>query len=206
LHRQLSASREEVYSDWLQWVLQQVRDLRLIGQILGSPKLKLLANSGEPIRIEREVHVPWGYVDQTGRLDVVIYQGAETIAVVEVKTREYSDEDLKKHKGYSEWLTATSPEAELVFLAIEDTNSDTFGFRFISWANVCIALRAIAARLMAAEQILGTSLVLAFIGAVEQNLLGLASPSAGTIPIGRIPRMADHLAKAEQAEVAHGQW
>ena len=37
LHRQLSSSREEVYSDWLQWILLQVADTRLIGRILGSP-------------------------------------------------------------------------------------------------------------------------------------------------------------------------
>lgn len=203
LHRQLSASREEVYSNWLQWVLQQVRDPGPIGRILGSARPDGFANSQEPISIDREEWVERGHVDQTGKLDLVVRQGNQILAVVEVKTREYSAEDLKKHKGYRDSLASTSPGAELIFLAVERPEFDLGGFRFVSWADVCIALRIAAAQMLAPEQILGTSLILAFVGAVEQNLLGFASPGAGPIPIGRIPRMADHLARAEKPEATH---
>jgi hypothetical protein len=153
LHRQLSSSREEVYSDWFQWVLEQVADARLIGRILGSQRRERFANSQEPISVEREVSVERGHVGQTGRLDLVISQGRERLAVIEVKTRAHSDSDLEKHKGYRESIR--SPETELIFLSIDLPESgDLGGFRFLSWADVCVALRAIAPRLLGPAHIL----------------------------------------------------
>jgi hypothetical protein len=199
LHRQLSSSREEVYSDWLQWILLQVADTRLIGRILGSPNWERFAGLPDPIEVEREVPVKHGHLDQTGRLDLVIRQGSPWLAVIEVKTRPFSEFDLEKHKGY---VDSSPPEADLIFLATEppDDRMDLGGFRFLSWADVCVTLRAIAPRLLEPERILSTALILAFVGAVEQNLLGLVSPEIMPRPIGKVPRVADHLAKAAQKE------
>ena len=206
LHRQLSSSREEVYSDWLQWVLVQVQavDVRLIGRILGSPDPERLANSQEPIRVEREVVVEHGYIGQTGRLDLVLKQGPRLLAVIEVKTRAYEDSDLKKQEGYREAFN--SPETELIFLAVETPHSDPFGFRYLSWADVCVTLRAIAPRLLLEqERVLGTALILAFVGAVEQNLLGFVSTETTPLPTGKVPRMVDHLTKAARMEERFGE-
>jgi hypothetical protein len=202
LHRQLSSSREEVYSDWFQWVLLQIADARLIGWILGSPNAERFANSQEPIRVDREIPVEHGHIDQTGRLDLVISQGSARIAAIEVKTRAYSEADLEKHKGYSDSII--SPETELIFLSVDLPDSDLSGFRFRSWADVCVTLRAIAPRLLGPERILGTALILAFVGAVEQNLLGFVSPETTPMPIGKVPRMVDHLTIAAQTEVEIG--
>jgi hypothetical protein len=203
LHRQLSSSREEVYSDWFQWVLEEVADTRLIWRVLGSPNRERFANSREPIRIAREERVEHGHINQTGRLDLVIRQGSGMLAVIEVKTRAYSELDLEKHKGYCESIGST--ETELIFLSVDLPDSDLFGFRFLSWADVCVTLRAIAPRLLEPGHILGTALILAFVGAVEQNLLGFVSPETTPMPIGKAPRMVDHLAKAARTEVALGE-
>ena len=201
LHRQLSGSREEVYSDWLQWVLEQIKDIQRIGRILRSPNLERFATSQEPIRVEREVVVEHGYIGQTGRPDLVLKQGSQLLAVIEVKTRAYEDSDLKKHEGYRESIN--SPDTELIFLAIDppDSDSDLFDFRYLSWADVCVTLRAIAPSLLLEQKrVLGTALILAFVGAVEQRSLGFVSPETDNLPIAKVPRMVDHLTKAARME------
>jgi len=201
LQRQLSSSREEVFSDWFQWVLQQVSDARLIGRILGSTELERLGNSQGPIRVDREVRVEHGHTDQSGRLDLVVKQGSRCLAVIEVKTRTYEEADLGKHKGYRESIS--SPGTDFIFLAVESTGLDLGGFRFLSWADVCVALRRIAPHILDPEHILGTALILAFVGAVEQNLLGFVAPEPAPPPIGKVPRMVRHLMKA-RIEVNRG--
>lgn len=99
LHRQLSSDREEVYSDWLQWVLQQFSDPQSLGRILGSPNLAQLANPDEPVIVDREITVEHGYAGQAGRLDLVLRQQSRRLIVVEVKTRAYAGADLEKHVG-----------------------------------------------------------------------------------------------------------
>lgn len=199
-HRQLSSSREEVYSDWFQWVLSQVADARLIGQILGTPIPDRFANSKGPVSVEREIWVEHGHVDQTGRLDIVVSQGLEKLAVIEVKTREYSREDLQKHIGYARAIKTSSPQAEMILLAVDPPDTDLSGFRFLSWDDVCVTLRGIAPSLLVSERPLATALILAFVGAVEQNLLGLTSPEIIPLPLDRVPRTVDHFARAAQME------
>ena len=202
LHRQLSSSREEVYSDWLQWVLDQIKNAGQIGSVLGLPNLEQIAVSNEPVEVDREVPVEHGHADQTGRLDIVVRQGCRWLAVIEVKTRAYKDGDLEKHEGYQKSII--SPETELIFLAVDPPDSDSHGFRFIAWADVCVTLRRIALELLASNRILTTALILAFVGAIEQNLLGFVSPEASRVPLGKVPRMIDHFAKAALTEAAHG--
>jgi hypothetical protein len=198
LHRQLSSDREEVYSDWLQWVLQQFSDPRSLEHILGSPNLARLANPDEPVSVDREITVEHGYAGQAGRLDLVLRQRSRRLIVVEVKTRAYAGADLEKHAGYTESID--SPETEFIFLAVNPPDTGLHGFRFLSWAEVCVALRAIARSQLGPDHVLSTALVLAFVGAVEQNLLGFVSPESASLPIGKAPRMLDHLLSAERME------
>jgi hypothetical protein len=198
LHRQLSSDREEVYSDWLQWVLQQFSDPQSLRRILGSPNLAQLANPDEPVIVDREITVEHGYAGQAGRLDLVFRQQSRRLIVVEVKTRAYAGADLEKHVGYTESID--SPETEFIFLAVNPPDTGLLGFRFVSWAEVCVALRAIARSRLGPNHILSTALVLAFVGAVEQNLLGFVSPESASLPIAKAPRMLDHLLSAERME------
>ncbi len=118
LHRQLADSREEVYSDWLQWVLEYLADPRLIAEVLAVPdEGRQFGYSSEPLKIKREEHVEHGHQDQSGRLDIVIRQGLSTLAVIEIKTRDYSDVDLLKHKGYSPCVKAGT---DLIFVAVNE--------------------------------------------------------------------------------------
>jgi hypothetical protein len=100
--------------------------------------------------------------------------------------------------GYTESID--SPETEFIFLAVNPPDTGLLGFRFVSWAEVCVALRAIARSRLGPNHILSTALVLAFVGAVEQNLLGFVSPESASLPIAKAPRMLDHLLSAERME------
>src|SRR5271165_3022858 len=51
LHRQFYSEREEVYSDWLAWVLEHVASASAIGRILGSEALQKLVGSGESLEV-----------------------------------------------------------------------------------------------------------------------------------------------------------
>ncbi len=191
LHRQLADSREEVYSDWFQWVLEYLADPKLIAEVLAMPeKVRQFGNAKEPFYITREEKVEHGHQDQSERLDIVIRQGVLKLAVIEIKTRDYSDVDLLKHKGYSACVEAGT---DLIFVAVNKPDSDLSGFRFVAWADICMRLRKIAVTMLRPQRILSTALTLAFVGAVEQSLLGLCSPEGDSFSLGKVPRTVDHL-------------
>ncbi len=120
-HRQLSAEREEVYSDWLAWVLESIANVSMMGQILGSQSLQQLAVSGDRVEVRREVCVEHGHADQAGRLDIVVRQEGKLLTIIEVKTQRYGAADLTKHEGYRR---SASADTELIFLAVNPPDSD----------------------------------------------------------------------------------
>jgi len=73
VHRWLANKREEAYSDWLAWVVRQVDKPELVFQLFQiSPPADLSDWSSLAPIVEREVPVPAGRKDQSGRLDVVV--------------------------------------------------------------------------------------------------------------------------------------
>jgi hypothetical protein len=186
LHAWLRPQREESYSMWLQWSLQQLADWESIGQVLG---LLPTRATGATIEVDREV--PISYRDDAGhgRLDLLIRQGSETLCVLEIKTKSFFDEDLRKQLSYSE-SPNVSPGAERIFIAVDTEGFDLRGFRFLSWSEICIRLRRLTPHVAANKNQLTAALLLAFVGAVEQNLLGLAQSEKD---LGALPRTVDHL-------------
>jgi hypothetical protein len=153
--------------------------------------------------VRREVCVERGYENRTGRLDLEICQGDQQLAIVEVKTQSFNDSDLDKHEGYRACVRST--ETDLIFLSVGSPDSDLGNFRFLPWADVCVALRRIAPALLGAEHILSTALVLAFVGAVEQNLLGFSSQK-GLTGMEKTAQMVEHFLKAAVVEEIRGRF
>jgi hypothetical protein len=63
LNRWLAESREEAYSDWLAWVLHELRSSDLVGRLLfgdGTPEANRLQASMD-YYVDREVWVPEGH-------------------------------------------------------------------------------------------------------------------------------------------------
>ena len=173
---------------WLQWSLQQLGCWDLISEALG---LHARPRQGTAvIEVDREVQI--GYRDESGRgrLDLSIRQGSETLSILEVKTRSFSDEDLHKQRAYSE-SPDVAPQAERIFLAVDGEGFELRGFRFLPWSELCIRLRRLAPRVAANKGYLTAALLLAFVGAVEQNLLGLARSSGKDF--GALPGTVAHL-------------
>src|SRR5579859_2820346 len=58
LHRWLAADREEAYSDWLQWVIQQIRTPSKILDLFGLPQVSGIDERDLALDVQREVAIP----------------------------------------------------------------------------------------------------------------------------------------------------
>jgi hypothetical protein len=150
--------REEWYSDLLAWVFERMNTaepvLRLLGFEAGS------AARGE-FSVYREVPTP------QGRPDLVIYCGGSVKFGVEIKTTSTPKRDQLER------YVPQFDRGNLVLLAPEDIGPGDWRFR--SWKQVALGLRTWAARWLREGRTLEAAVTLALCGAVEQNLLGLAS-------------------------------
>lgn len=197
LHRWLSSDREEAYSDWLAWVMVELGDPSRIGRVLygGAIPEGLLACKG-PCIVDREEWVP------SGRLDLVIRFGSEALIVIEVKVIGADSADTVKQAGYSEWLHARGAKwKDAILIATSAERQEGYeGFRVLLWEDLCIRLRQVMPSLKREGRLISAVLMLAFVGAVEQNLLqlpslsGIDQDSSGTLGL----RLIDRLDKAGQ--------
>lgn len=80
------------------------------------------------IEVTREFPILYRDDSGRGRLDLLIRQGSETLCILEVKTKSFSDQDLNKQGSYSEF----APRAERTFVATDAEGFDLRGFRFLA--------------------------------------------------------------------------
>jgi hypothetical protein len=210
LHRWLAQEREEAYSDWLQWVLVQLRYPDLVYSLFNRPPPLGWEHWREDRpNIKREVTVPQGHEGQRGRLDLLIEYSNRAILVVEVKTTSADTADTLKQKGYSRWVDNHSVVRNTVLLATHASEELYEGFTFCSWADLCVNLRRTIATRKGNWPHLVTAMMIAFIAAVEQNLVQLAGPATRRILAGEAvmfdAQIVDHLARST-AGIAHGEY
>lgn len=188
VHRWLAGEREEAYSDWLEWAVRQIREpsqvLRLFGISLPAEAGKLTTDSFE---VQREVAVSYGHADRTGRLDLVIRYGRTLLVVIEVKKTGADEADTMKHEGYARWVREQNyPKTISILLATDAVSAEYGTFQFSSWAKVCVELRRLAPLLAREWRVTVAALMLAFVGAVEQNLLGFSAGMVRNVSAGRM--------------------
>jgi hypothetical protein len=208
-HRWLSASREEAYSDWLAWIVEQSKELkgreavfRLFG--IDASESACLPTT-EDFAVEREVPVLLGHEGRAGRLDLLIWHGQRALIVVEAKTGSAEEADCAKHLGYVRSVKRqfAADHCYFVLLAVDGEKKDYYGFRLRRWSQVCVELRKCAAEMCAARQILVAAMILGFVGAVEQNLMRLPGALArlaakgGSAPLTHT--IAGHIRKSLEA-------
>jgi hypothetical protein len=168
-HRWLAKAREEAYSDWLAWVVQCLGTPARVFPLLGAEAL-IPISQGLPVTVTRELIIP------EGRLDLVIECGATVLLVVEVKKGSAEDAATAKQSGYQAWLTRqTHPHRQAVMLVSTAEEEVYEGFRPYGWGSLCQQLRRLAPLLCQEARVIEAALILAFVGAVEQNLLGFSS-------------------------------
>lgn len=171
-HRWVAGHREEAHSDWLQWILAQAEPaevLRIFG--VRDPRV-LSACAGCTVTVERERRVCYGDEGKTGRLDLEIRLGDMALLVVEVKLGEAEYADTEILANYRAALEAEKLTPLLVILVVDAADEEYHGFKPQLWADACIELRLAAVRSCGRQEHLRAAMILAFVAAVEQNLLG----------------------------------
>ncbi len=184
VHRWLSKEREEAYSDWFAWTIQELATPDFVAEVFYGEKVrdagitdvkKLLACKAG-CTVDREVWIPQGHQGQAGRLDCLIKFGNDIIIVAEIKMGSADDADTEKQKGYSIWLEQQEAAFKKGFLIATDGKVDDYcGFQLLLWRSVCKRLRKFLPELNKQGRIITSALIAGFACAVEQNILGLPS-------------------------------
>ena len=166
----LANDREESYSAVLEWLIHRLPGQEVV-QVFGLDDSG--ADPSQPWVTTREFQIHHG--GQIGRLDLVLRRNGKCRVVIEVKTKPYIEEDLKKHELYCAAILAAPDmcESDKVFLAQQDEEMDLGGFRFRSWRQVCLELRRCSCSVIRIRPYGEAALFLALLGAIEQNLLDL---------------------------------
>jgi len=180
IHRWLD--KETAYSDWLAWVLESLGDAGRVLRVLGVENPRFLsACRGQPFRVQREVQVKRGLPKCRGQIDLLIEFGKPAAAVLGVEVKTY-DEQYEKQRGYVDSLNELCPCVECVLVANANDvpDDDLCGFRLREWRRVSIELRrAIASESGNDERRQITrAMILGFVAAVEQNMVGLGTVAA----------------------------
>jgi|GEM_PF-1789225 len=173
-HRWLKFNREEAYSDWFAWILDELSSVRLISEILG---ISAPAGSGDDgvFVVEREKPISHGHEGREGRLDILLTRTGACLAIVEIKVTAGDDSDFVKNRGYRQWLDlqVQFPCRKAVMVSKSGLVPDYEGFSHRGWDEVCIALRRLVPGLITEGRCLLAALILCFAGAVEENVLRL---------------------------------
>lgn len=181
-HRWLSSEREETYSDWLGWILEQIKDARQVLKLLGVRDKQLLrvCASERPL-INRELKIP------DGRTDLVVEFGNHLLVIFEIKTKAF-DPDIVREQlmRYASWIPDPRHPPDHTrhyFAAVEIAEFDCPApFEPLSWRELTLRMREQAWEWIQASKgkprnggdLILAAMTLAFSGAVEQNLLGLS--------------------------------
>jgi hypothetical protein len=179
MHRWLADDREEAYSDWLAWVIEQIKLPELAFRLFDVPYPSRSSGLSIAPTVRRELVVPFGHAGHGGRLDLFIDYKGLPLLVVEVKKEDAEQADQGKQEGYRRSLEEKHPDRALcpillVTSAEEATSEGDFVVR--TWGEVCVQLRRMAAgELKHRVPPLALALILAFVAAVEENLLGFSS-------------------------------
>jgi len=182
LHRWLAGEREEVYSDWLEWVVKQLPtlgDVFYVLGILGPSEIAYKALS--TFSTEREKWVNLDHWESRKRLDLVIRCERRVLALIEVKITSPEQAYTAKQKEYFEWGERQVESQECyILLAKAGERPEYDRFKLRPFNDLCAALRKRVPELIREKKmtVLTGALVFAYVGAVEQNLLELSSGNA----------------------------
>ena len=168
VHRWLKAEREEAYSDWLKWVLDQLGQPALVGQVFGIKDNRLSTMRGA-IKVRRETRIIISKEMKLRRTDVDIMFRNRGAVRVEVKIRDGGFLDLQQLTDQG-----NHPEDFLHYVFLVRSGSlegrkSKFKVRY--WEDVCLNLRRMMPKLNL--HFMQKAMVMAFVGAVEQNILKL---------------------------------
>lgn len=177
-HRWLAGKREENYSDWLKWIVEQIWAKRVC-EIFKIPNA--IVSGCKVLTAEREVWVDKGHEGQGGRLDLVIRDLGKSVIIVEVKLTGAESADTKKQEGYKVSVKKQyhEPNQHFILLVTDAQEPECDGFTVLKWSDLCLGLRKLVVEEPNSKLgLIAKAMILAFVGAVEQNLLGYSISGA----------------------------
>jgi hypothetical protein len=191
VHRWLRREREESYSDWLAWIIDQLPSADHVFQLLGITCPAEYQNCSASTCREKLI------LDNKRKLDLVVALDKKPRIVVEIKKNAAEDESTKL-KDYRKWAIDNDvPYLILLGTATESTD-DLAGFQIRQWDEVCVVLRKCSGEIrekQGKKGLLVAAMALAFVGAVEQNLLRFSAPTKGLFSRDW-PRIAEHIRRS----------
>ncbi|GGG95356.1 hypothetical protein [Silvibacterium dinghuense] len=217
-HRWLKSAREEVYSDWLAWIFETITDAADIRSILNLEASDAPSLSQPKVARELFVWIPKKDAEQlacattrqrgTGRLDLDIDVGDGSWMLIEVKL-DHPDEVKGLNcqiVGYKNARDSSGrgfkQHIKLVIAAGEPGNLSKYDsdYHFSSWATVCQGIRRVVRRRLAdgSRTYMQLALALSFAGAVERNLLKLATPGKAHQPL-QYAQTLRHIQRSERS-------
>jgi hypothetical protein len=200
LNRWLSRAREEAYSDWLAWIIEQLKPEQILTLFGISDSSFAERCKGSP-KCSREIVIP------NGRLDILIEFGTHAWIVIEVKKTAEQDAYIDKQKGYTEWIdqwklnSGGKCESLLLVKDARKTYRDAnpVDFRAVTWYELCIGIRKLLLSRPFHKNLgeVPAAMFIAFIGAVEENLLALSLPTDdGYFASLKYGRTAQHIERS----------
>lgn len=178
VHRWLKGDREEAYSDWLAWLLKCLKYNEILKLFdIHCPELSEEDLARCPSKVDRELWVKKGHEGATGRLDVVVKLPGNNALILELKKGSSDAADTKKQEGYFQEMEKAGMKCHYFLLVTDQSGQsgeEKNRFKIIPYEILCLRVRCWAATM--GNDPRGLTLVamaLAFVGAVETNLLGL---------------------------------
>lgn len=194
-NRWFAGSREESYSDWLAWLLSRLSTAQIFNVLKIEARESLRFCETITPRIERESYVAAGHEGQSGRLDIRLLWPRKLEVQIEVKLGDAESADLEKHAGYCASRDKSYQAHRFILIVTSAAASRIEEHSVLTWSYVCIELRALAKMLLKDRNVMLASLLLAFVGTVEQNLLHLPAPDS---PPVNSELLATHLGMMEK--------
>lgn len=190
LNRWLKKEREEAYSDWLAWILEQLSAIDVL-HILGITDPEIVKGlRSHSFKIERESFIPYG------RLDLLLTFPNFLIVVIEVKKYSAETSNTAKQAGYHKWLDSQPFLHRRGLLLTTDASEEKYEkFSTVLWGDICIRFRRLLPKLLTSIDLVKTAMIVAFISAVETNLLNLVVPPAEAVERLFYARTIEHLQK-----------
>ena len=175
-HRWLFSKREEAYSDWFGWILEQIQDAGQVLKLLGMQDEEILREcASENLIVRREFPIP------DGRLDLSVKFGKHLLVIVEIKTKSFDEDAVQDQlKKYARWAQEQPRPTLCYFAAVESGEfACPEGFEPLPWRELALRIREQARYWIQASKrppldgrdLIRAAMTLAFCGAVEQNLL-----------------------------------
>jgi hypothetical protein len=194
VHRWLG--RETSYSDWLAWVLERLEPAAVF-EVLGVPAPLNPGGTGK-CHVRRESQLGARYID------MLIHFDRLPDYAIGVEVKKY-DEQYSKQSEYLEELREKFCNPTCILIAIpEDIDKgDLCGFTLRSWRKVAFALRRRIAEYAGnagEDNRIVTAMMLGFVGAVEQNLLGFGASAPRRVSKGEPTLIPGSLVKYLKGE------